>query len=160
MKNTFSLLLMLFITVGYSQLELRKSSLSSGGGSASSGNLYAVYALGEIGVKEVDAGNIHLSEGFVGPDIASIVGIEDYGQLDGLQIYPNPVKDQLNIHLAISGDYEVYLFDMTGKQLWQYMIEDDNQSVYQMNNYQPGVYLLTVVDRKNKKAVTLKLQKQ
>ncbi len=159
MKYLFTLLTLLTVSLGFSQVEFRKSSLSSGGGSASSGNLYMVYAIGEIGVQETTQGNLHLSEGFVGPDIASIVGIEDYGVLEGLKIYPNPVRNNLSIQLPDYGNYEIYLFDMTGKQLWQNNIEDENQASYNMSNYKTGVYILTIVDRQNKKAKTIKIQK-
>ena len=160
MKYLLTIVAVLMFQLSFSQVELKKTSLSSGGGVASSGSLYMVYAIGEVGVQEADAGNIHLSEGFVGPDMTYLLGVEDYGQLEGLQIYPNPVKDKLNIQLPETGNYEVYLFDLTGKQLWQNNIENNSYFSYQMRDYKPGIYLLTVVDRENKKSLTFKVQKQ
>ena len=159
MKVLYTFILSLLITTGFAQTELRKSSLSTGGGSASSGNLYMVYAIGEIGVQESTVGNTHLSEGFVGPDITALVGIEDYGVLENVSIYPNPVKDRLQIALPETNDYQVYLFDMTGKQIFERSITDDNQVVYHLGNLQAGVYILSIVDRIHKKAKTIKLQK-
>ena len=149
----------MLVTTGFSQTELRKSSLSTGGGSASSGNLYMVYAIGEIGVQESTSGNILLSEGFVGPDIIETVGIEDYGTLTGLKIYPNPVKDNLQIHLPQTGDYEVFIFDLTGKEIFNRNIEDNDEAQYNIANFKTGVYLLIIADRTNKLAATVKLQK-
>ncbi len=156
------IIIMLLGTISFSfgQVAFQKTSLSSGGGSASSGSLYMVYALGEIGVQEANAGNNLLSEGFIGPDVSSLVGIEDYAQLEGLNIYPNPVQDYLNIELPNTGNYEVHLFDMTGKQVLNRMIENDYQTSYNLSNLKTGIYLLSVINRENQKAKTIKLQKK
>ncbi len=159
MRVLFTFFLTLLVTTGFSQTELRKSSLSTGGGSASSGNLYMVYAIGEIGVQESTSGNILLSEGFVGPDLTALVGIEDYGVLNGLKIYPNPVKDMLQINLLQTGTYEVHIFDLTGKEILNRNIEDSNEAQYNIANFKTGVYLLVIADRENKLAATVKLQK-
>ncbi len=159
MKFLTTFILSLLVTYGFSQTALRKSSLSTGGGSSSSGNLYMVYAIGEIGVQESTSGNILLSEGFVGPDIVSTVGIEDYGVLNGLRIYPNPVKDNLQIHLPQTGNYEVYIFDLTGKEIFNRNIEDSDEAQYNIADFKTGVYLLIIADRTNKLAATVKLQK-
>ncbi len=159
MKYLLTFIAFLTLSLGYSQTELRKSSLSTGGGSASNGTTYMVYAIGEIGVQESTVGNTHLSEGFVGPDITTLVGIENYGVLENVSIFPNPVKDRLQIELPETNDYQVYLFDMTGKQIFEKNITDDNQATYHLGNLQAGVYILTVVDRIHKKSKTIKLQK-
>ena len=159
MKILFTFIISLLLTNGYSQTELRKSSLSSAGGSASSGNLYMVYAIGEIGVQESTVGNTLLSEGFVGPDITAILGIEDYGVLKGLKIYPNPVKDQLHIDLPDDMTYEVHIFDITGKEIFTNRIENNHQAQYNVSNFKTGIYLLVIIDRKNKQSATVKLQK-
>ena len=159
MKNIFTLIALFVLSTSFGQVALRKSSLSAGGGSATSGSLYMVYALGEIGVQEADAGNIHLSEGFIGPDITALVGIEDYGVLENLRIYPNPVKTQLNMELPETTDYEVHIFDLTGKEIFTRNIEDDSTAQYNLTNFKTGVYLLVVVDRQNKLSKTIKLQK-
>ncbi len=44
-----------------------KSSIDSGGGSVSAGNIQMVYTIGEVRVQERSAGNIQLSEGFINP---------------------------------------------------------------------------------------------
>ena len=42
-----------------------KSSIDSGGGSATNGNIQVIYTIGEVNVREASAGNIVLSEGFI-----------------------------------------------------------------------------------------------
>lgn len=52
MKHILTFIAFLTLTLGFSHTALQKSSLSTGGGSASSGNLYMVYAIGEVAVQE------------------------------------------------------------------------------------------------------------
>ena len=159
MKNIFTLIALFILSTSFGQVALRKSSLSAGGGSATAGNLYMVYALGELGVQEADAGSVHLSEGFVGPDITAIVGIEDYGVLEGLKVFPNPVRDNLQISLPDIKTYEVHIFDLTGQEIFNRNIDNDDRASYNISNFKSGVYLLVIVDRSDKLSATVKLQK-
>lgn len=159
MKYFFSLLLTIWSVFGYSQTALRKSSLSAGGGSATQGSMYMVYALGEIGVQEHTTGTIHLSEGFVGPDITAIVGIEDYGVLQGLKVFPNPVKDNFEINLPDIKTYEVHIFNLTGQEIFNKNIDNNDHASYNISNFNTGVYLLVIVNREDKLSATVKLQK-
>jgi len=159
MKYILSLIALMTLNFGFSQLAIEKSSLSTAGGTATSGTMKMVYTIGEVAVQEVDEGTLHLSEGFIGVDTKEALGIKDYAELEGLNIYPNPVKDNLRITLPGYDGYEIHLFDLTGKQLLNKTIEDENRFVYNMSNFKTGVYILSVVDRKNKKAKTIKIQK-
>ena len=159
MKKYLIILTILLFVTGYGQTSLRKSSLSAGGGSATSGNLYMVYAMGEIGTKEADQGNMHLSEGFIGPDFAALLGIEDYTQLQGVKVYPNPVSDFINIKFPETGDYEVYVFDITGKQVLKNILHNNDIVRYSIKHLKTGYYLLTLIDRKGNKTITYKIQK-
>ncbi len=159
MKYILSLIALMTLNFGFSQLAIEKSSLSTAGGTATSGTMKMVYTIGEVAVQEVDEKTLHLSEGFIGVDTKEALGIKDYAELEGLNIYPNPVKDNLRITLPGYDGYEIHLFDLTGKQLLNKTIEDENRFVYNMSNFKTGVYILSVVDRKNKKAKTIKIQK-
>ncbi len=159
MKKLLLLIAISSITLGFSQTELRKSSLSTGGGSASVGTTQVIFTVGEVAVQENTQGTTHLSEGFIGPDVAQLVGIQDYGTLQGVQVFPNPVKDNVQINLPEDNTYEIRLFDLNGKELWTKQIEDANQARYNLSRLQTGVYLLIVIDRKNKKSKIIKVQK-
>jgi hypothetical protein len=72
MKNIFKigLFIMAFFLsqIALSQT-IEKSSVDNGGASVSNANIQMVYTIGEVTVQEVTAGNIRLSEGFIGPNI-------------------------------------------------------------------------------------------
>ncbi len=159
MKKVFTFLVMLNLFFGYGQSDLRKTSLSSAGGSGSANGTYIAYAIGEIGVIEHTVNSSGLSEGFIGPDLYQILGIEDFAYLEGVKAFPNPVKNRLKISLPNPGDFEIVLFDLTGKQLLSKNIADSNQSFLDMTVFPKGVYMLNITDRKNKRTATMKIQK-
>ena len=159
MKKILLLIAISSITFGFSQTELRKSSLSTGGGSASVGTTQVIFTVGEVAIQENTQGNTHVSEGFIGPDIATLVGIQDYGTLQGVQVFPNPVKDNVQINLPEDNAYEIRLFDLNGKELWIKQVENVEQTQYDLSRLQTGTYLLVIIDRKHKLSRIVKLQK-
>ena len=129
MKKIITLLVLLTISFSFGQTTIKKSSISSGGGIVTQGNTTVLYTIGEVTVQENTVGTVHLSEGFIGPDMAALLDIEDYTQLQGINAYPNPVQTDLNISLPEYNNYELYLYDLNGKQLISTNIEDDNQTI-------------------------------
>jgi len=162
MKNKRILLfffLLVFFAVASAQPHLRKTSLSPvGDGTAVSGSVSLIDAGGEVFNAESEISGLHLSEGFIGPDIAQIMGVTDYAHLDGVSLYPNPVSRFLQVALPQGEDFEIHIHDLTGKEIWH---REQASGLYRidMGNYHRGVYLLTVIDRKNHRFVTFKIQK-
>ncbi len=64
MKQLTLIVMLLFGGILWGQ-SIYKSSIDSGGASASNGNIQIVYTIGEVNVQESSAGNIVLSEGFI-----------------------------------------------------------------------------------------------
>ncbi len=156
---------LLFVFIGFisgltlhSQTEIIKTSLAPGGGSAQNGAIDVIYTNGEIFVAEADQSQTHLSEGFIGVDLFMQMDLEDYQALEGVVVYPNPVKTLLTIQLPKDGIYEIKLFDMTGKLLKKTKAEFKMWSL-QMKDLKPGYYLLNIIDQENKKYTNIKVQK-
>jgi len=155
------LLSFLFVTALLSaQIEMTKSSISTGGGSSENGSLEMLFAIGEIAVKELDNSNIHLSEGFISPGLLKALKIENYQQLQGVSLYPNPVETDLYIHFDKPATYEISLFDITGKKLWDKNIENTDYTNFQMNNLSRAVYFLIIIDRQNLLYKQVKISKE
>ena len=163
MKKSKTIILVLFLlslSMSYGQVNIKKNSISTAGGSATVGNTSLTYAIGEVAMQENTQGNTHLSEGFIGPDILAAVGIEDYGELSGIGVYPNPVDSYLNIELSSAIDYEIYLYDISGKQLLNTVSTGNTRKQLDFSTYKRAVYMLIVVDRKNHKRKIIKIQKK
>ena len=158
--RTYILLVSLFIGGMLFGQEFRKYSLSAGGGSGENANLYLAYALGEIGTKENSAGNLYLSEGFIGPDLYEIMGVEDYETLQGVSLFPNPFKDYLNISLAQAGNYEIRVYDLTGKEVFRTDVEQNDGVRLNLSHLNSGTYIIGIADRTNRKFAALKIVKR
>jgi len=158
MKISISFLALFVYVMGYSQIDVKKSSISTGGGSTTVGTTQIIYSIGEVAVQEHAQGATHLSEGFIGPDMAQALGITDYGTLSGISVYPNPVTDRFNVSLPQSGSYEFYLYDLQGKQIFFRQVNDTQQN-FDISRLTAAGYLLIVIDRENKLKKTFKIIK-
>ena len=79
--------------------------------------------------------------------------------MQGITILPNPVNDNLNIRMEKSGNYEIYLYDINGKQLLKKNLTDSYEAGYDLSAYQTAVYFLFIIDRENKLSKQLKIVK-
>ena len=111
-------------------------------------------------VQESKQGATQISEGFIGLDmvVSKALGLDKYGTLWGVKIYPNPVSDILSIDLAKTDNCELYLYDITGKLLLQKSVSSYPAQI-NVSGLKPGVYLLSIIDRKNHKYKNIKIQK-
>ncbi len=158
MNKYISIIIFFILFSGFGQTTVKKSSLSTAGGSQNAGNTTVIYAVGEVAVQEQSQGNILLSEGFIGPDL-SVLGIEDYGTLEGISVFPNPVKDVFTVSLPENQSYEFYLYDLNGKQI---KAKTGNHKTEQFNiaRLNPAIYVLVIIDRNNQRKKIIKLQKE
>jgi hypothetical protein len=159
MKKFFFVLILFQAFAGSGQVALYKSSLAPGGGSAAAGNTGIIFTVGEIFISEADNASVHLSEGFVGPDLEHWLQIENYGDMAGVNVFPNPVRKYLTIRIITDGDYEVYLFDMHGKNYYSGDFTGTEMRL-DVSDFSPGTYLVVLIDRKNRQRSVLKWLKE
>ena len=161
MKKLLFILSIIFFTTltCLSQVKIKRSSLSPGGGTSMSGNTKLISSVGELKTAEKSNGNTHLSEGFITPDIRVALNADDYTVLSGIRIYPNPVKENLYIENSNSDAYEIHLFNVTGKEIF---LRPDNIATTKLNmsGYPSGIYIIGIIDRKNSKVKTFKFRKE
>lgn len=70
MKTTIFLIALLISQIALSQT-IKKSSIDNGGASVSNNSIHMIYTIGEVNVREITAGSIGISEGFIGPNSLS-----------------------------------------------------------------------------------------
>ncbi len=146
-------------TSAYSQAEIKTSSISTGGGSADNGTVNIIYTVGELAIREQSQGDKHISEGFITPDIKVTLKAEDYTELTGIKVFPNPVKDNLHINNSNEEEYEIHIFDIAGKEI---LVKTDKKFDVKVNmsSFPSGVYVMAIVDRSNSKIKTFKIKKE
>ena len=160
MKKLLTISLTLLVSLSFGQTAIKKENISTDGGSQTNGTTTVVYTVGEIAVQENSNGTIHLSEGFIGSDIAEAMDIKDYTLLQNINIYPNPTQDFVNINFENESEYQINITDLSGKII--YTFEENNQLEQRINlqNLKVGVYLLVIKDVKFKKYKIFKIVKK
>ena len=73
------------------------------------------------------------------------LGVDDF-EAAGISMYPNPVEDKVTLDLSQFNEQarQLSLYDVTGKLINNYTI--DNQENYEINmsNYASGVYIVKI----------------
>jgi hypothetical protein len=92
-------------------------------------------------------------------EISFDFNINTYGKLRGVDLFPNPVKNNLTIEFDDIQNCSIYLFDLQGKRIFKQRIEDEMDATYDLSNLESGTYLLFIVDEKKHLATNFRLQK-
>jgi hypothetical protein len=160
MKKLLTLSLTLLVSLSFGQTAIKKENISTDGGSQTNGTTTVVYTVGEIAIQENSNGTIHLSEGFIGPDIAEAMDIKDYTLLQNINIYPNPTQDFVNINFENESEYQINVTDLSGKIIYSFEKNNQLEQTINLQNLKVGVYLLVIKDVKFKKYKIFKIVKK
>ncbi len=151
MKKSLLLLMLaaLFGPALNGQIGLDPKVVSSAGGYHEAGNLSISWTLGELAVTTLTGGDMALTQGFQQPfDVG--VGIVPDRMNWNISVYPNPVRNELNIrfHLESPGDYLLEVQDVTGRIISQGLhqrVNPGDMVVINTSSYTPGIYFLKVL---------------
>ncbi len=158
MKNILIIFTLLLTASGYSQTAVKKSSIDSGGATATSGNIDVIYTIGEVAIQENTQGSTHVSEGFIGPDLRQSLGITDEVLFNDFNVFPNPSADVIHIYFANTSDYTMQVSDMNGKILLVKNTKQVNNTL-DISRLARGMYLLLLKDTANHTYNVLKIEK-
>ena len=139
-----SLNFLIVYATSYGQMAIQQSSLAPGGTTTIRGNQQLLYTIGESFISEKQVNDLHLSEGFINQLILNSLGVESSNKLNGITVFPVPVHNQLSIRM-LAGDYEIFLYDMTGKDIINQSIENYSKIKLDMTAVKPGNYLLVII---------------
>jgi hypothetical protein len=121
---------------------------SSGGGNLNGDNYY--YVIGEMPIVSTDnTANNKYTQGFLQPHITLADAISDQIPIqNNLQIYPNPIENQIEIHLINTSIQikQILLTDITGKVIKKIISPDfeNNTLKIEANDLSIGTYLLRI----------------
>lgn len=116
-----------------------KSSIDSGGASATAGNIQALYTIGEVFVAEQSAGNIILSEGFINQTESPGLSILENLWLNDIKVYPNPTKGILSINGDTSKIISIEIYSLLGAKLK--LIKNDFREI-NLTAFENAVYFV------------------
>jgi len=127
---------------------LERSVIGAAGHSLGNENIALSFTLGETAVATINDPNLIVTEGFQQSEIQGLTGIDEIIFINGLQVYPNPTTDLLNLGIPVEDPFEISaaLYDMLGKKIFA---SDQLELVgrqYQLDltGLPAGLYLLVV----------------
>lgn len=162
--NKFLLLtLFLYLIVNDSgaQVLLERQVMASGGGHASATGVILSYTIGEPAILTLTNASAILTQGFQQPAFITVGLPDPYTDLQSLNIFPNPVTDQLNISIQSSKSFEalISLFDLTGRlvmpeQLFPVMENISLLIRLDLQSLAPAAYLVRISDTKEHRTIS------
>ncbi len=144
MKLQITILLVFIASLGFAQTSIKKNSIDSGGIISQSGNITMLSTIGEIAVQENTNANVYISEGFIGPDITSVLKIEQFLPMTNVSIFPNPAVDFLNVSFLEPTNAVLILYDNSDKMVLKQSMKHLNHYKINMRNIIVGTYLLLI----------------
>ena len=157
MRNLAIVLFFISLTT-FSQTNIKKSNIDSGGASIINGNTTVIYTVGEVVVQEQTVGNIHLSEGFIGKDIQKVLGVSNFELFNEFKIFPNPTSDYVNIIFNKSSYYEISITDLNGRKINQIKSKKCSNTI-DVSSLSSGTYFIILKDINVNKYNSIKLIK-
>lgn len=159
MKLFFKILMLFLIDVPLlSQISVDKTSIDSGGAITINAGLETVYTIGEVFNQEISLDNWKISEGFISSEIWNRLGYEDYENLAGVNFYPNPTVDKINISLPYISNCELAIYNLNGKMI-QFQSFHTNFISYNLSMLSSGTYFLVIKDIGQRKLTSFKVVK-
>lgn len=159
MKKSLTIIALLLSILGFGQVAIDKSSISSGGTSTTNGTLSIISTIGEVAVNETTTGNIHVSEGFMSSKMLKTLGVISYSSLENIQVYPNPTVDYVTVNFEKSDSYTISVFNNSGQILNTIKTNKVKQQV-SLESYSTGVYIILIKNSEKQLYKTFKLIKK
>ena len=134
------------------------------GASVSSANLRVSYTVGQTVTVTANSGNIIVTQGFQQPDEELTVGVDESESDLSINVYPNPVSDNLVLEMNATHEHTVNttVYDMLGKHTG---IAVSNMKVngilkqrLNVSALSAGSYIISFTDAKNTLG-TVRIQK-
>ena len=122
------------------------------------------YTIGEPAITTISNASVILTQGFQQPFFLMTSVPETVENSSGLNIYPNPVVDQLHIVIEkpAAGAYNLMLYDMLGQMLQDKIVTAGKNTPLNtginLNQYATGNYFVRIM-HENKEVKTLKIIK-
>lgn len=166
MKKTFTLFILLFGFLGLFSQKISPYVISSGGNYFKDSEYSVTSTLGEIFVTTIHNNQNYITQGFQQPTGNAFISVpEVFNQLNNISFFPNPFTDHLNIRIDNPGshNYEVYIFDITGKlvdkPIFINLFSENQVYSFGTESLKTGVYLVKIIEQGSSNSADFKLTK-
>ena len=161
MKKLLTLfILLLFSYYNYSQT-ISPQVLSTSGRNYSNSGYSLSWTLGQSVAISFNSSNNILSQGFQQPYYKNNSGITENTIDNNILFYPNPVMDVFIVDVNSSNLYyrEAQLYDVLGKCIKTFNIQNIEKVTIDMRNINPGIYFLKLFNLNQTYQKTIKVTK-
>jgi hypothetical protein len=144
MKRPILFILLLFLSGGVLTAQLQV--ISTAGGVVENSNGSVSWTLGETVVGSLEGTNTVITQGFQQSNLVVSTDVETPPGLDiQTRVYPNPVKDILNVDIKNreNSDLNYALYDIEGKLLQKGFVGSASFTI-SLGGYPTGQYILQV----------------
>lgn len=157
MKKFIFLLTAFFTTASLYAQQLSPTVVASAGGFFSGGNAQISWTLGETVIETTGGSNVILTQGFQQSDLnVNAIGEEEHKL--AIQIFPNPTAGILNLRAEqhFAGECFVQIFSIDGRKVHeQQLLFSGNAAVLQLQQLEPGTYLLLLSNQQQSQNYTM-----
>ena len=158
-KTILTFYISLIVQLGFAQLTIEKSSIDSGGGVTQIGDAMIVSTIGEVAIQENTNATIHISEGFLSPQMVQTLDLNTFDLLKNIQVYPNPTVDFVTLTCTNTSSFTLRLVDWNGRVLLDKKFEGKSTQI-NLSDYANATYMLVLTDTKNKRYTGFKIIKK
>ncbi len=151
MKFSILLAIGLCLSTVYAQ-KITPSVIANAGAVMKTNSVSLEWTLGEVATETKTGGNLIVTQGFHQANLG-ITSNQDYS-IDGLNVYPNPVINSLNIINQNSLPLEIILHQIDGKEIQSIKSRDANIE-FNMQSLPMGTYLLLVRNKNQQQHFTI-----
>ncbi|MBK8451480.1 MAG: T9SS type A sorting domain-containing protein [Saprospiraceae bacterium] len=142
MKFIFGIFIVGSMFLSVSAQKITPTVLCNAGAVMKSGNFSIEWTLGELATETLKSNNTVLTQGFHQTNL-TIVSTNN-PQIQGLDIYPNPVVHNLTIKNQSGQGLQFHLMSLTGQCIASYYFENGVHNL-NMEAYPAGTYLLEAI---------------
>jgi len=113
------------------------------------------WTIGEFITETITGENTLVTSGFIQPEFGLSSGLFDPHISDTkLEVFPNPVLDQLHLNLKNADSYLWELANVTG-QIIQRGKANRSKTMIDFRNYKKGMYILSVLSPKGTQSIKI-----
>jgi len=116
-------------------------------------NVSLEWTMGEVITETRSSGNLVVTQGFHQANLGVPSSTQQY-TIEGLRVYPNPVRDILNINNDSGEALQMQLFRSNGELLMSGPLQKGYQEL-KMQSYIPGMYHLIIQNGNTSQNFTL-----
>ncbi|MFN8279700.1 MAG: T9SS type A sorting domain-containing protein [Saprospiraceae bacterium] len=122
--------------------KITPSVIASAGAVMKSNNVSLEWTMGEVITETRSSGNLIVTQGFHQANLG-VPSSTYQSSIEGLQVYPNPVRDILNINNDSGEALQMQLFGSNGELLMSSPLQKGYQEL-KLQSYIPGMYHLII----------------